>query len=118
LAGFKRKSNREKKIELASKDHHVLFGGGLTTRTTYKEVGYYTVGPGDQDIRFDLDYPVESVLISCPSLEIPVCQGDLNYFAVTLLEMGFILHCRVTTDSATITWVTIQGLSPLDDPNA
>ncbi len=84
--------------------------GGLNRRRPYREIGHYTVVHGRHDVEFGFDYPLANVLITCPSLEQPVCSGNLNWFAVTLLPLGFILHADVATDSATVTWVTIEGV--------
>jgi hypothetical protein len=89
------------------------YKGGLTRARPYKEVGQYIVPHGRHEIEFAFDYPIMNVFIACPSLEQPVCSGDLNWFSVTLLPFGFIMHADVKTDSATVTWVTVQGRDEL-----
>lgn len=85
------------------------FKGGLIRGRPYRDIGEYVVPHGKHEVKFELEYPIVNVLIACPSEELPVCQGDLNWFAVTLLPRGFILHADVKSDFAEVTWVTIPG---------
>ena len=37
-----------------------------------------------------------------------VCQGDLDYFTVTLADGGFNLFAKVASDAVTVVWVAIE----------
>jgi hypothetical protein len=37
-----------------------------------------------------------------------VCQGDLDYFSVTLAPGGFNLFAKVRSDAVTVVWVAIE----------
>lgn len=86
----------------------LLKGGLVRGKSAYKEIGHYTLATGKQDVQFDFTYRIMDVLISSVSTDFPVCQGDLNWFAITQLPNGFIIHADVKTDSATVTWVTVE----------
>lgn len=88
---------------MEANDH--IYKGGISR---YKEIGHYVVPSGRTEVEFSFDYPLQDVLISCPAGDMPVCQGDLNWFAVIILDSGFILHSQVSTDNATVMWVTIE----------
>lgn len=90
--------------------------GGLFRRQPYREIGHYTVPHGASDIRFDVDYPVKDVLLAFGTSEFPVCQGDLNWYSLTLLPEGFIVHARVSADFADLTWATVEGRREDHDP--
>jgi hypothetical protein len=92
----------------------VLYRGGLSRGKAYKDIGNYTIPHGKHDIEFEFNYIVQTALLSCPSLEMPVCQGDINWFALTLRPKGFVVHADIRTDNATITWVTVEGLPTPD----
>lgn len=60
---------------------------------------------GDKDITFKTDFKPERVYVSLTADGLPVCVGDRNTVAVTLLEDGFILHASIRTDHATVRWI-------------
>lgn len=38
---------------------------------------------------------------------VPVCQGNVNFYGVTLLEDGFVLYAEINTDSTSIQWQAV-----------
>lgn len=82
--------------------------GGLSRRVKcIREHGVIDITSGHQEVRIDLDFLVTDVYVSCVSSEFPICQGDLNYLAVTVLDGAFVLDADVRTGSAQVRWMAV-----------
>lgn len=89
--------------------------GGLTRRCVcIQESGTIDITTGRQDVEIDLDFWVQNVFVACASEEFPICQGDLNYLAVTLLEQGFILSADIRSGAAQVQWIAVGAPGPDD----
>lgn len=48
-----------------------------------------------------------NVWISEVSGDIPVCQGNVNFYGITLDEDGFIVYAEVNSDTVEIGWMVV-----------
>jgi hypothetical protein len=82
--------------------------GGLIRRCVcIQESGTIDLTAGRQDVEIDLDFALDNVFVSCVSEEFPICQGDLNYLAVTLLDTGFVLSADIRSGAAQVQWIAV-----------
>lgn len=77
----------------------------------FREDGQLELAFGRHDIEIaNREFDIDDVYVSCPMDEFPVCQGNLNWISVTILEHGFIIHADINTSSAVIRWTAIGSL--------
>lgn len=68
--------------------------------------GDIILGFGQHEVIITLDETpcTVSMSITTPCDATPVCHGSINKIKVTILEVGFILHADIRTNSCCVEW--------------
>ena len=81
-----------------------IFTGGAAKSNSSN--GDIILGYGKHEVVIKMDQtPCKvSLSITSPCDSTPVCHGDVNRIGVTILDVGFILHADIRTNTCCIEW--------------
>lgn len=79
---------------------------GMTKPKINSSSGNIILGYGQHEIVIKTDnIPCKvSLNITQPCDSTPVCHGDINKIGVTILDIGFVLHADIKTNTCCIEW--------------